>query len=156
MTMFVKTISFNKKTAMFGVILAAVLLLAIIIVSANGKSDSNHSIFDFGSNLKTNEGRIAYLAGCGWEVEPEPVETKSILIPKEFSDVLKEYNEMQMASGFDLTEYAGLTVEQYTYRVTNYDKADCDVNATLYIYNFQVIGGDIHSTSIDGFMHGLK
>lgn len=121
--MFVKTVKFNRKTAVICVVIAAVVLLAIILAVSNGSSDSNHSIFDFDGSVKTNEGRIAFLESCGWQVESDPLEVKNVLIPKEFSDILVEYNEMQIASGFDLTEYAGLTVEQYTYRVTNYENA---------------------------------
>ena len=154
--MFIKTIRFNRKTAVLGVVAAAVIIVAIVLIIGNGKSGENHSIFDFSRGVQTNEGRVEFLNELGWQVEEEPLEVKTILIPKEFSNILTEYNELQLSSGFDLTDYAGLTVEQYTYKVTNYENANCDVNATIYIYNYQVIGGDIHSTAIDGFMHGLK
>lgn len=154
--MFIKTIRFNRKTAVLGVIAAAVIIIAVVLVVGNGKSAENHSIFDFSRGVQTNEGRVEFLRELGWEVAEEPLEVKNILIPKEFSDILKEYNELQLSSGFDLTDFAGLTVEQYTYKVTNYENASGEVNATIYIYNYQVIGGDIHSTAIDGFMHGLK
>lgn len=154
--MFIKTVQFNKKTAVAIVAALAVIIIALILLAARGGSSGNHSIFKFSKGVKTNEGRIEYLSALGWEVEETPVDSKSVLIPKEFSEVLKDYNKLQISSGFDLTDYAGLSVEQFTYRVTNYSGVDCEVNATLYIYNNQVIGGDIHSTSIDGFMHGLK
>lgn len=154
--MFVKTIRFNKKTAVAGVVIAAVLLTALVLTVSNGKSGTKHSIFDFGTSLRTDEGRAAYLMELGWEVDAEPLESKSVLIPKEFGEILTQYNSMQTASGYDLSDYAGLTVEQYTYRVTNYENAPGDVNATIYVYNGQIIGGDIHSTAVDGFMHGLK
>lgn len=154
--MFVKTIRFNKKTAVIGVIIAAVLLTALIITVSSGSGGTNHSIFDFSASLRTDEGRAAYLMELGWEVDPEPLESKSVLIPREFGDILTQYNSMQTASGYDLSNFAGLTVEQYTYRVTNYKNASGEVNATIYVYNGQIIGGDIHSTAVDGFMHGLK
>jgi hypothetical protein len=154
--MFIKTVSLNKKTAVCGIIAVAVVITAIILLVANLGSAEKHSIFNTGVGVKDNEARVAYLLECGWEVEEEPVDTKKVLIPKEFSDIITEYNRLQLSSGFDLTDYAGLTVEQYTYRVTNYADYDGDVLASLYIYNNQVIAGDIHSTSIDGFMHGLK
>ena len=35
-----------------------------------------------------------------------------------------------------------------------YEDLDC-IHATLLIYDGQVIGGDICSTQLDGFMHGF-
>ena len=32
---------------------------------------------------------------------------------------------------------------------------DDEVSAHLYVYNDKVIGGDISSAALDGFMHGL-
>jgi hypothetical protein len=44
----------------------------------------------------------------------------------------------------------------YTYAVTNYPDASQTVLADLYIYKNRVIGGDVHSTNLDGFMIGIK
>ena len=56
-----------------------------------------------------------------------------------------------------MSVYAGKRVKRWIYRVTNYpryENADC-IQATLLIYDGQVIGGDVCSTEIDGFMHGF-
>ena len=44
----------------------------------------------------------------------------------------------------------------YTYRVTNYECSTDTVLAQLFVYRNRVIGGDIHATAMDGFMHGLR
>ena len=44
----------------------------------------------------------------------------------------------------------------YTYRVTNYAGTSDTVLAQLFVYRNRVIGGDIHATAMDGFMHGLR
>lgn len=35
----------------------------------------------------TNEQRVAYLNSLGWQVEPEPVETLSLTLPKALSEL---------------------------------------------------------------------
>ncbi len=69
---------------------------------------------------------------------------------------MAEYNALQLQQGFDLRRYGGLICSMYTYRVLNYPSGDENVLAALFVYRNRVIGGDIHSTALDGFMHGLK
>ena len=104
----------------------------------------------------TLDGRVRFLAGLGWEVDPESEERKSILLPKELGEVLANYNEMQKAQGYDLTRHLGERCEQISYRVTNYPDCGQTVWVTLYLQGRRVIAGDVHSTALDGFMHGIK
>ena len=97
---------------------------------------------------------MAYLKSLGWEVQPESETEKTVLIPREFTGVYQEYNRLQKQQGFDLEEYLGTEVQMYSYIVTNYDSSETVV-ATIYTYKGRIIGGDIHSTTLDGFMHGL-
>ena len=55
-----------------------------------------------------------------------------------------------------LSEYCGMEVTLYTYRVLNDEYADEEVLAQLYVSNGCVIGGDVHSTALDGFMCGIR
>ena len=147
--MYVMTMKFSKKKAVMLLIALAVVLAAIVIIAgASGNRDEG--------TLKSNEDRIAYLAQLGWQVEPDCLEEQTVVIPREFSDIFTEYNKLQQQQGFDLATYKGLEVQRYTYRVTNYPNAADEVEAELYIRNGTVIGGDIHSTALDGFIHGLK
>ena len=150
--MFVKAVKFNRKTAVFIIIASAAVIAAIILIAGKGSSGASPR----SQAAKTNQDRVDYLAACGWEVEAEPVREQSVIIPREMDGVIAEYNELQKQQGFDLAEYGGLELEMYCYRVTNYPNCSDEVWASLYIYNNRVVGGDIHSTAMDGFMHGLK
>ena len=83
-------------------------------------------------------------------------QTQEILIPEEFSPVYQDYNELQKQQGYDLEDYAGRKCTLYTYAVTNYPDKNQTVLADLYLYRDRIIGGDIHSTDLNGFMTGIK
>lgn len=105
----------------------------------------------------TAEERIAYLSQFGWSVETDPVEVSEVIIPEPFDETYTNYNELQKQQGFDLSLYAAKRVKRWTYRVTNYpgyEGKDC-IQATLLVYDGQVIGGDVCSVELDGFMHGF-
>jgi len=149
------TLKWNKKTAVL-VIAAAALILTAVVLAAGTLSSSGKRQVEAGVNLRTDADRAAYLRGLGWEVDPEPEEVKAVVIPRSFDAVYEQYNALQLAQGFDLSEYCGMEVTVYTYRVRNYPNGDGNVLAVLYIANGQAVGGDIHSTLLDGFIHGLK
>lgn len=102
----------------------------------------------------TNEERVAFLESFGWQVQTEPTETREVMIPSQFNDVYTAYNVMQQAQGFDLKPYAGEICTQYLYKVENYPD-ETEVYATLLVYGDQIIGGDLASSQVDGFMHGF-
>lgn len=107
------------------------------------------------NKIKTNEDRIAFLGQFGWQVENEPTEEVTVKIPKTFDKVLSSYNELQLHQGLDLTKYSGKEVSRYTYTVTNYPDYSGKVNANIIVYNNRVIGGDICSSDVDGFIREL-
>ena len=49
----------------------------------------------------------------------------------------------------------GQTVTRYTFTVTNYPTGETGILADLLVRNGEVVGGDIRSTALDGFLHGL-
>ena len=149
--MFVFTFKWNKKIALLIVVAVAVLLCAIILSVGAGGSAANISY----QKVKTNDDRVEFLQSMGWEVEQTPVSEKKVVIPKKFSDVYESYNKLQLAQGYDLAQYHGLEATIYTYKVTNYTGYTGNVVADLYVLKNTVIGGDVHSLAIDGFMHGL-
>lgn len=151
--MFVKTMKFTKKTAVIIVVAIALIIAAAIFLSGSGDSDSSSTAF--GRGVKTNADRIKYLSDLGWEVDEEPIDEKQIVIPTEFDEIYADYNDLQEQQGFDLSKYSGMELTEFTYNVVNYP-VDDEVQAVLYIYDGKVVGGDIHSTALDGFMHGLK
>ena len=151
--MVVMTMKFNKKSVVIAIILIALLIIGIILlVGAYNKDQiSNSPII----NVRNENSRVAYLAQYGWEVESPPISVESVLIPRVFSEVFEKYNELQLMQGFDLSEYCGTQVDMYTYKIINEGSTD-NVVAILYIYHGSVIGGDVHSTALDGYMTGIK
>ena len=79
---------------------------------------------------------------------------KEVLIPDEFDEVFERYNKIQKEAGMDLSPYHGKRVKCWTYRVLNIPDQG-EVMANLYVYKNKIIGGDISSARLDGFMHGL-
>lgn len=157
--MFVVTMKFNRKKAIWIIVAAAVLIAAIILLAGLGSRrdniGENAGLFKSAGKLKTNDDRIKYLAELGWTAESEPTISRKVVLPTEFDDVLTTYNKLQLKQGFDLSKFAGKEIELYTYKITNYTGHD-NVEATLLISNGKIVGGDVHSTALNGFMHGLK
>lgn len=104
---------------------------------------------------KTPEDRLALIASWGWEVDPDPVEIIEVAIPQEFDDVYETYNNLQKEQGLDLTKYRGKRCKRYGYHVKNYPDAGQEVRINLLVYQGKVIGGDVSSTELNGFMQGL-
>ena len=151
--MFVYTAKLNKRKLIIGIVILVIALCAIILlISSNGKTTAA-SAFD--TAVRSNDERISFLTGLGWEVSPEPAEEQTITIPLAFDDVYSEYNKIQLAQGFDLSKYSGLEAVRYTYKVLNHPSGQ-DVMADIIVYRGRVIAGDIQSTSLNGFMNGLE
>ena len=148
--MMIWTARFSRKKAVFAVILMGVVMAALILLIGRMPEDTPAA-----PELTSNEERVAYLQSLGWEVEQTPILEQEITLPKEFPDVLNQYNELQRQQGFDLEEYAGKKLTLYTYRITNHPDAE-EADATLYVYRSALVGGDVHSTSFTGFMTALR
>lgn len=106
--------------------------------------------------IKTNEDRVNFLSQFGWQVKSEPVETAEITIPEEFDKIFMGYNEIQKRQGLDLSRYKNKNVMRYTYEVTNYSGEDGKVYANVIVYRNKVIGGDVCSANVNGFIHGFE
>ncbi|NBI10688.1 DUF4830 domain-containing protein [Colidextribacter sp. OB.20] len=105
--------------------------------------------------VKTNQDRIDYLSAYGWQVSEEPIATQELFIPEELDDSYDEYVALQSQQGFNLEKYTGKRVKRYTYEVLNYPTGETGVQANLLLYKNTVIGGEILSPQLDGFLHGL-
>lgn len=136
---------------------AAVLLCAAALTAAALWSvrDATASSAVDGSRVRTNDDRVAYLQSYGWQVDPEPLSVEELILPETFDQPYTQYLKLQSAQGFDLTAYAGKRVKRYVYQVTNYPTGESGIQAGLLLYRDQVVGGDILSSALDGFIHGL-
>jgi len=147
-----------KFFAVVCVALVTLITLVAFIPEFEGDMSStvtqNEVSYNF-DKIKTNEDRINFLSQFGWKVNSDPIESKQITIPSEFDKVFASYNEIQKQQGLDLTRYKNKEVTRYTYEVTNYKGYDGTVYATVIIYRNKVIGGDVCSADVTGFIHGL-
>lgn len=142
----VKTFKLTKSTAVYIIIgFAVVLAVLVLALTKPAKED-----------IGTTEGRAAYLSALGWEVDTSTETRQVVVLPREFNGVFADYNAMQKSQGFDMSKYAGMECVLYSYYVTNYPGTDARVVAQIFICGSTVIGGDVHSTAMDGFMHTLK
>ena len=139
--------SFTKKKAISLIMILALVLVILILV----RSCSHSAV-----RLSTAEGRADFLASLGWDIDPDSEEYKRVLIPDALEGALADYNKMQLEQECDLSRHLGERCDQYTYRITNYPNTDQTVLVTLYVQGDRLIAGDIHSTALNGFMHGLK
>ena len=105
--------------------------------------------------VRSNQDRVDYLSAYGWQVSSDPIATQELLIPEEMDESYDEYLALQTDQGFDLKKYAGKRVKRYTYEVLNYPSGETGVQANLLICKNTVVGGEILSPRLDGFLHGL-
>lgn len=108
------------------------------------------------TGISTNEKRIGFLESYGWKVESNPIEVVEVTIPQSFNEVYDNYNRIQKKQGFDLSDFKGKRVKRWTYKVTNYPGVKDEVRANMLVYDNKVIGGDISTVALNGFMHGFS
>lgn len=153
--MFVYSIKSKHVKVLLLLLFVVFTVISLFILSRDsaqtGKGD-NISL-----KASTHEERMAFLSQFGWEIDEDPIEVREVIIPEEFDDTYTAYNEIQKNQGFDLTVYAGMRVKRWTYTVKNYtgyENKEC-IHANILVYNGLVVGGDICSVELDGFMHGF-
>ncbi len=162
--MLIYSVKAQNLKLLFSLIASALVIVLIVIFVPNNAGDyvypedvlpavKNMRASDF-KNIATNEDRILFLKNYGWEVDENAREIIEVTIPAKFDPIYEKYNQLQIGEGLDLEKYKGKTVKRYTYLVNNYEY-DGTVLANLLIYKNQVIGGDICSAKLDGFVHGF-
>ncbi len=147
--MLVMTAKLSKKKIAL-IFTAVVLLIAAIVVIFSGGSTATVS-----PNVSSNDARVEFLKGFGWDVTTSPVESGQVKVPQNASQIFERYNALQKSQGYDLTEYAGKTVMRYVYEVKNYPGATEPVYATVLVYKDKIIGGDITDTTPGGRVQGF-
>ena len=154
--MFIYTVK-SKQIRAILIILFVVLTVAVLIFLSK---DSRNVSTDSTANLKASDHseRMSFISQFGWEVSEEPTEVREVIIPETFDDVYTKYNEIQLSQGFDLSSYKGMRVKRWTYAVKNYagyEDKDCR-RINILVYDGSVIGGDVCSVELNGFMHGFS
>lgn len=155
--MFIFSVKADKRKIC--VVLAAVLLVVTsVIVIAKMRTEKPSAVsagMKYSLSAGTSDERIAFFQQFNWQVAPEPVSVQDVTIPAAFNDVYTNYNRIQKDQGLDLTPYAGKVCRQWVYAVLNYPN-ESPVRATILVYNNLVIGGDLSTTAVDGFMAGFR
>lgn len=151
--MFIVTARIPKKRLLSGaaVLCCCGLTAVALALALGGKAVSASAEV---KRIKSNDDRLAYLSGLGWQVSEQPIATEELLIPEEFDDSYQGYLKLQADQGFDLTQYKGKRVKRYTYQLTNYPSQAEPVQIALLVYKNRVVGGQIQSSS-GSFLHGL-
>lgn len=147
-----------------GVVCVALTVLITLIAFVPTYAISSQTSADAGDaetsyrydKIKTAEDVIAFLSQFGWQVDASPTEIKTVTIPAEFDKVFAAYNEMQKEQGLNLSKYKNKDVTRYTFCVTNYQGYEGTVYANVLVYRNRVIGGDICSADVSGFVHGFE
>jgi hypothetical protein len=140
-------------------LLCCLLALAVVVsgvrIWVGGESKAVQAPALEAKNVKSNEDRLGFLTRCGWTVAEEPLTVEELMIPKEFDESYAAYLELQSAQGFDLSRFSGCRVKRYVYEILNYPSGETGVQVGILIYKNQVIGGEVLSARLDGFIHGL-
>lgn len=158
--MFVVSLSKNKikKSVYIGLAVGLVSFCAIAILCFLGNVQESRTT---GNSLSAvNESDVlSFISTYGWQVDDEPVEVRDVIIPETFDEVYSNYNKIQLEQGFNLEKYAGMRVKRWTYIVRNYPDttpADDYIRINVLVSDGKVIGGDVCSVKLDGFMHGFS
>ena len=159
--MFIYSMRANTIKFFAVICLALTTLIALVafVPTYVTKDDSTPVGVDASYNyekIKNNDDRINFLKQFGWEVEAQPLKEQQVTIPKEFDKVFAAYNEIQRKQGLDLSSFKKKSVMRYTYVVTNYPDYSGEVYVNLLVYRNTVIGGDICSADVNGFVHGFE
>lgn len=150
----------SKMLKRIGVaLLAAVFVTVGAVYYVNAKRSAPVSRVD-GISMKasTAQERIDFLSQFGWEINEDPCQVKEVVIPTEFDEVYQNYNEIQKKQGLDLEKYKGAKVKMWSYEVLNYpgyEQKPGVVTANMLVFENVIIGGDVSSTELGGFMHGF-
>lgn len=146
----------KKKLIVWGVVIILMVLLCFLLFGRGG--DENYAVSALGKyslSAQDNTARLDFLSQFGWQASGEPVEICEVIIPETFNEVYEKYNDIQKEQGLDLSKYCGERCKRWTYEITNYPGQTEGVRANLLILDGRVIGGDISSTELGGFMHGF-
>ncbi len=146
-----KTRGFTRRKALTLILVCGILLLLVYTARSVFTREEEKT-----ADLNTTEGRVAYCQSLGWEVDPDSESFRTVLVPQKLEGIMAQYNKIQLRQGYDLGAHLGESCKQYCYEITNYPGGKGRVIISLYIQDGKVIAGDVHSTAVNGFMHGLS
>ena len=138
------------------VLIALIAFVPTYAISSQTSAGADQEVSYSYDKVKNAEDAVSFLSQFGWAVNATPVEVKTVTIPEEFDKVFASYNELQKEQGLNLSKYKNKDVTRYTFSVTNYPDYEGTVYANVLVYRNRVIGGDICSADVSGFVHGFE
>ena len=155
--------SFHANTIKFFAVICLALTALIALIAFVPNYVGNDEYTPVGVNatynyekIKSNEDRINFVKQFGWDVDPQALKEQEVQIPKEFDKIFSAYNEIQRRQGLDLSSFKKKSVMRYTYAVKNYPDYEGEVYINILVYRNTVIGGDVCSADVNGFVHGFE
>lgn len=153
--MFVYSLRLSTIKFLCVITLSVAVLLALVAFIPTYDDSTPTSTISY-SKIYTGADRVDFISQFGWQVNETPTEEKAVTIPEEFDKIYESYNQMQKSQGLSLAKYKGKEVTRYTYEITNYPDYEGTVYVNLLVYKNKVIGGDICSADVNGFVHGFS
>lgn len=159
--MFVLSVSKNnlKKSVITAIVVIVLSFCLIFSIKFIGDIQNNNSSVGSSLAVEDEDDILKFISYYGWEVDRQPAEVRDVIIPETFDEVYANYNEIQLEQGFNLEKYAGQRVKRWTYIVRNYPETspeDDYIRINILVSDDVVIGGDVCSVKLDGFMHGFS
>ena len=97
----------SSKTKLIGIGAAILIVLALIIFFATGRTKPATNDGDISLRASNAAERVSFLSQFGWKFDEDPVEICEVIIPTEFDKTYEEYNAIQKMQNFDLEKYKG-------------------------------------------------
>lgn len=144
--MLTATVNISKKRIWIFISIGLLLVLSLFQLTRYFKEKPTLLSGD------NNERRLEFITNKGYSVVDNPVDVKNIIIPEVFSEVYINYNNLQKNSGFNLENYKGKSAVIYSYSLNGYEQ---DALLHLIVCDGIIIGGDVSSVALNGFMEGL-
>lgn len=156
--MFVISVKHSLIKKIFIPVLICCVLGAVALYRCSLPTETEKLIQSTATGVDNSAKVVEFISGFGWVCSSEPDEIREIIIPVEFNDVYYNYNNIQISQGYDLTNYKGERVKKWTYTITNYPGFENEeyIKINVLVHDGKVIGGDVCSIKLDGFMHGFE
>lgn len=146
----------------FGVVCVALAALITLIafvptyVQAGAtQSGAEEHLISY-DKVKSEQDAQKFLEQFGWQLDTASAQSVQVTLPATFDKVFAGYNELQKRQGLDLSKYCNKTVTRYTFVVTNHpDAQGGTVYANVLVFRNRVIGGDVCSADVTGFVSGF-
>ncbi len=152
--------SMRASTLKFFGVVSVALVALIVLITMVPAYDADATMYETVSytyeKVKNDDDVERFLTQFGWQVGAQPHETAEVIIPAEFDKIFTAYNEIQKQQGLNLSGYKRKTVKRYTYVIENYPDYEGTVYANVLVYRNKVIGGDVCSADVEGFIHGFE